>query len=394
MIYTATSVQPGGLKKPIPEAVKADEEEAKYLIMFDLPPDHANIVETYIKNKENLAIACGDHPVKEEVEQKAKKGKGKKKGKAGKCHQPCFHRQSVNMISSIVESGSTSSQIPKSTKPSSDDTLASVIQRLDTLQTSNEQLMELNNKLLEKSAGWGSSITNLNSTADKLKVSDAKLEASNNKLMEKSAGWGSSITNLNSTVDKLKASDAKLEASNTKLEEASNTKLEAASNAKLEAASNAKLEKELAKERDDRKAERDSLEERLEKQDRSFMAKLAEEREARKRDIQSISEVRALPKHCSHYRPSFFGLAHHNFDTSPSPRPSRPYAPENPGHHADHLLGGHRQQPDPRPDDLHDRARIGTSQSSTSQSPGARRHLLSLFVQQCPQRWQLPCAQC
>jgi septal ring factor EnvC (AmiA/AmiB activator) len=50
--------------------------------------------------------------------------------------------------------------------------------------------------------------------------------------VQKSAGWGTSITNLNSTVDKLKAS-------------------------------NDKLEKELAKERDDRKAERDRLEERL-----------------------------------------------------------------------------------------------------------------------------------
>ena len=36
--------QPGGLQKQITEAVKADEEEAKYSIMFDLPPDHANIV--------------------------------------------------------------------------------------------------------------------------------------------------------------------------------------------------------------------------------------------------------------------------------------------------------------------------------------------------------------
>lgn len=90
-IFTAASVQqPGGLQKPITEA-KADEEEAKYLIMFDLPPEHVNILETYIKkNKENLAIAHGDSLVKEEAELKGKKGKGKgkKKGKAGKCHKP------------------------------------------------------------------------------------------------------------------------------------------------------------------------------------------------------------------------------------------------------------------------------------------------------------------
>ena len=141
-------------------------------------------------------------------------------------HQSSLHRQSENTISSIVESVITSSQISKaskSTKPSSDDTLASVIQRLDTLQTSNEQLKELNDKFVQKSAGWVSSIAILNSTVDK-------------------------------------------------------------------------LEKELAKERDDRKAERDRLEERLEEQDRSYTARLAEEREARKRDMQSISEVRALSK--------------------------------------------------------------------------------------------------
>ena len=151
-------------------------------------------------------------------------------------HQSSVHRQSENTIFSIVES-ITSSQISKaskSTKPSSDDTLASVIQRLDTLQTSNEQLKELNDKFVQKSAGWVSSIAILNSTVDK-------------------------------------------------------------------------LEKELVKERDDRKAERDRLEERLEEQDRSYTARLeeqdrsytarlAEEREARKRDMQSISEVRALSK--------------------------------------------------------------------------------------------------
>ena len=80
-IYTAASVQlPSGLQKPITE-VKADEEgEVKYLIMFDLPSDHANIMETYVKNnKENLAIARGDRLVREEVELKAKKVKGKKR---------------------------------------------------------------------------------------------------------------------------------------------------------------------------------------------------------------------------------------------------------------------------------------------------------------------------
>jgi hypothetical protein len=88
-IYTAASVQlPSGLQKPITE-VKADEEEVKYLIMFDLLPDHANIVETYVKdNKENLANARGDRLVREEVELKTKKGKGKKKDRAGKCHNP------------------------------------------------------------------------------------------------------------------------------------------------------------------------------------------------------------------------------------------------------------------------------------------------------------------
>ena len=84
-IYTAASVQlPAGLQKPITEVKADEEEEVKYLVMFDLPPDNANMVETYVKNnKENLAIASGDH---EEVEQKAKKGrgKGKKKVKAGK----------------------------------------------------------------------------------------------------------------------------------------------------------------------------------------------------------------------------------------------------------------------------------------------------------------------
>jgi hypothetical protein len=89
-IYTAASIQlPTGLWKPITEAKADEEEEAKYLIMFDLPADHANIVETYVKNnKKKLAIARGNCLVREEVELKAKKVKGKKKDKAGKCHNP------------------------------------------------------------------------------------------------------------------------------------------------------------------------------------------------------------------------------------------------------------------------------------------------------------------
>jgi hypothetical protein len=87
-IYTAATVQlPSGLQKPITDVKGDEEEEAKYLIMFDLPSHHANIVETYVKdNKENLAIARGDRLVREEVELKAKKGN--KKDKAGKCHNP------------------------------------------------------------------------------------------------------------------------------------------------------------------------------------------------------------------------------------------------------------------------------------------------------------------
>jgi hypothetical protein len=62
--------------------------------MFDLPSDHATIVETYVKdNKENLAVARGDRLVKEEDELKAKKGKAKKKSKAGK-HRTLY-RQSL-----------------------------------------------------------------------------------------------------------------------------------------------------------------------------------------------------------------------------------------------------------------------------------------------------------
>lgn len=59
------------------------------MIVFNLPSDHVNIVETYIKNnKENLAIARGDRLVREEEELKAKKVKGKKKDEAGKCYNP------------------------------------------------------------------------------------------------------------------------------------------------------------------------------------------------------------------------------------------------------------------------------------------------------------------
>ena len=87
-IYTAASVQrSGALQKPITEVKADEEEEVKYLIMFDLPSDHTNIVETYVKNnKENLAVARGDRLVREEGKLKAKKGKGEKKDKAGKCH--------------------------------------------------------------------------------------------------------------------------------------------------------------------------------------------------------------------------------------------------------------------------------------------------------------------
>jgi hypothetical protein len=89
-IYTAASLQlSSGLRKPITEVKADEEEEVKYLIMFDLPSDHANMLETYVKNnKENLAIARGDRLVREEGELKAKKVKGKKKEKAGKCHNP------------------------------------------------------------------------------------------------------------------------------------------------------------------------------------------------------------------------------------------------------------------------------------------------------------------
>jgi hypothetical protein len=99
-IYTAASIQiPGGLKKPITE-VEADGEEevTKYLIMFDLPSDHANIVETYAKDnkdtKGNLAVARGESSLRvEEVElpvakKGKKKGKGEKKENAGKCLNP------------------------------------------------------------------------------------------------------------------------------------------------------------------------------------------------------------------------------------------------------------------------------------------------------------------
>jgi len=82
-IFKSASVQLGGLQKPITD-VKADEEDqVKYLIMFDLPSDQANIVETYVNdNKENLAIARGDRLAREEDESKAKKRKGKNKNRA------------------------------------------------------------------------------------------------------------------------------------------------------------------------------------------------------------------------------------------------------------------------------------------------------------------------
>jgi len=89
-IFKSASIQiPGGLKKPITE-VKADGEEevAKYLIMFDLPSDHANIVQAYVndnkENKENLAVALRENLVKEEEVELPVAKKGKKKGKGKK----------------------------------------------------------------------------------------------------------------------------------------------------------------------------------------------------------------------------------------------------------------------------------------------------------------------
>ncbi|KIM72917.1 hypothetical protein PILCRDRAFT_15717 [Piloderma croceum F 1598] len=85
-IFKSASVQlPGGLQKSITDVKGDEKEEVKFLIMFDLPSDQANIVETYVKdNKENIAIAHGDRLVREEDESKGKNRKGKKKTKAGK----------------------------------------------------------------------------------------------------------------------------------------------------------------------------------------------------------------------------------------------------------------------------------------------------------------------
>jgi len=86
IISTAASVQlPSGLQKSITDVKGDEKEEVKFLIMFDLPSDQANVVETYVKeNKENIAIARGDRLVREEDESKGKNRKGKKKSKAGK----------------------------------------------------------------------------------------------------------------------------------------------------------------------------------------------------------------------------------------------------------------------------------------------------------------------
>lgn len=86
IISTAATVQlPGGLQKSITDVMGDEKEEVKFLVMFDLPSDQANIVETYVKdNKENIAIARGDRLVREEEESKGKNRKGKKKSKAGK----------------------------------------------------------------------------------------------------------------------------------------------------------------------------------------------------------------------------------------------------------------------------------------------------------------------
>ena len=148
-ICTAAGVQlPGGLQKPITDAKTEEDEEIKYLIMFDLPPDHANIVETYVKdNKENLAIAHGDRLVREEDELKAKKGKRGKKNKGGKYHNSVFPPtvfpapESENMITSMIESD-TSSQMYK------------VLKRLDEYdlkfakqECANEELQRTNEDL-------------------------------------------------------------------------------------------------------------------------------------------------------------------------------------------------------------------------------------------------------
>ena len=74
IISTAASIQlPGGLQKSITDIKGDEKEEVKFLIMFDLPSDQANIVETYVKAiKENIAIACGNQLVREEDESKGK----------------------------------------------------------------------------------------------------------------------------------------------------------------------------------------------------------------------------------------------------------------------------------------------------------------------------------
>jgi hypothetical protein len=86
IISAVASVQLfGGFQKSITDVEGDEKEEVKFLIMFDLPSDQANIMETYIKdNKENITIAHGDCLVKEEDESKGKNRKGKKKSRAGK----------------------------------------------------------------------------------------------------------------------------------------------------------------------------------------------------------------------------------------------------------------------------------------------------------------------
>jgi hypothetical protein len=131
--------QPSGHQRPITE-VMANEKE-KYLILFDLPSDHANIVETYIKdNKENLAIARGDRLVREEDELKAKKVKGKNKDEAAK--------------------SDTSSQMLKVLQrlDGYDDKLANQEREIGELQRMNEKLQRTNENLQKTIAGLSTKV--------------------------------------------------------------------------------------------------------------------------------------------------------------------------------------------------------------------------------------------
>jgi hypothetical protein len=83
IISTAASVQlPGGLQKSITDVKGDEKEEVKFLIMFDLPSDQANIVETYVKdNKENShctwrSFGEGGRRVEGEEQKREEKGQG------------------------------------------------------------------------------------------------------------------------------------------------------------------------------------------------------------------------------------------------------------------------------------------------------------------------------